>query len=70
VVLDATTTGRMIIITVETVDCHTAGEPFRIVRPQATISGQTVAERRVFAIGDGDLQALRRFLYFGTSRPR
>jgi hypothetical protein len=44
----------MIMITVETGDYHTAGEPFRIVRPQATISGQTVAERRVFAIGDAN----------------
>jgi hypothetical protein len=62
--LDATTTGRMIMTTVETVDYHTAGEPFRIVRPQATISGETVAERWVSAIGDADIQALRRFLCF------
>jgi Proline racemase len=45
-------------------DYHTAGEPFRIVRPQATISGETVAERWVSAIGDADIQALRRFLCF------
>jgi proline racemase len=49
---------------VETVDYHTAGEPFRIVQPPTTIPGSTVAERRVFAIGDADLQALRRFLCF------
>ena len=35
-----------------------------MVRPQATISGETAAERRVFAIGDADIQALRRFLCF------
>ena len=34
------------------------------MRPQATISGETAAERRVFAIGDADIQALRRFLCF------
>ena len=49
---------------IEAVDYHTAGEPFRIVRPQATIPGKTVAERRVFAMGDADIQALRRFLCF------
>ena len=49
---------------VETVDYHTAGEPFRIVRPPSTIPGSTAAERRVFAMGDADLQALRRFLCF------
>jgi proline racemase len=49
---------------VETVDYHTAGEPFRIVQPPTTIPGSTVAERRVFAMGDADLQALRRFLCF------
>jgi hypothetical protein len=55
VVVDATTTGRMIMITVETVNYHGPGEPFRIVRPQATISGETAAELRVFAIGDADI---------------
>ena len=49
---------------IEAVDYHTAGEPFRIVRPQAAIPGKTVAERRVFAMGDADIQALRRFLCF------
>jgi proline racemase len=51
--------------TVATVDYHTAGEPFRILeRPEVAILGETVAERRVFAIGDADVQALRRFLCF------
>ena len=50
--------------TVNTVDYHTAGEPFRIVRPEVPIPGATVAERRVFAMGDPDVQALRRFLCF------
>lgn len=50
--------------TVETVDYHTAGEPFRIVRPEATIPGATVAARRVAAIGDDTIQSLRRLLCF------
>jgi proline racemase len=50
--------------TVETVDYHTAGEPFRIVRPQVTIAGETVAERRIFAMDDPDVQALRRLLCY------
>jgi proline racemase len=49
---------------IETVDYHTAGEPFRIVRPHISIPGGTVAERRVFAMGDAEIQALRRFLCF------
>ena len=49
---------------IEAVDYHTAGEPFRIVRPPMTIPGKTVAERRVFAMGDAEVQALRRFLCF------
>lgn len=48
----------------ETVDYHTAGEPFRIVRPEIAIPGATVAERRIYAIEDNELQALRRFLCF------
>ncbi len=50
--------------TIEAVDYHTAGEPFRIVRPPVPIPGRTVADRRVFAIGDAEIQALRRFLCF------
>ncbi|MEU0939082.1 proline racemase family protein [Embleya sp. NPDC005971] len=39
---------------VETVDYHTAGEPFRIVsRGLPAIAGDTVAERRAIAIGVG-----------------
>ena len=50
--------------TVETVDYHTAGEPFRIVQPETPIPGATVAERRVTAIGDDATQSLRRLLCF------
>ncbi|MFE7468861.1 proline racemase family protein [Streptomyces sp. NPDC057499] len=50
---------------VRTVDYHTGGEPFRIVpEPPAAIEGATVAERRMFAIGDPDVDALRRLLCF------
>ena len=49
---------------IEAVDYHTAGEPFRIVQPPTTIGGATVAERRVLAIGDAEIQSLRRFLCF------
>jgi proline racemase len=52
------------MITVETVDYHTAGEPFRILRPDCEVVGATVAERRVSAIGDHRLQALRRLLCY------
>jgi proline racemase len=41
-------------VVVETVDYHTAGEPFRIVRTGLpTVAGDTVAERRAIAIGAG-----------------
>jgi proline racemase len=50
---------------ISTVDYHTAGEPFRIVAdPPVEIEGATVAERRVFAIGDPDVDRLRRLLCF------
>ena len=40
---------------VSTIDYHTAGELFRIVaNPPVAIEGNTVAERRVFAIDDPD----------------
>lgn len=49
--------------TIETADYHTAGEPFRIV---ATIpfelTGTTVAERRVHAMTDDDIDGLRQIL--------
>jgi proline racemase len=48
---------------IETVDYHTAGEPFRIVAdPPVPIPGATVAERRARAIDDPDVQALRAVL--------
>ena len=48
---------------VHTVDYHTGGEPFRIVpRPPVRIPGESVAERRVVAIADPTVDALRRFL--------
>jgi proline racemase len=48
---------------VRTVDYHTAGEPFRIVpEPPVPIPGPTVAQRRVHAIADPDVDGLRRFL--------
>ena len=48
---------------VPTVDYHTGGEPFRIVpRPPVHIGGGTVAQRRVVAIADPAVDALRRFL--------
>ena len=50
---------------VATTDYHTAGEPFRIVAdPPVTIEGQTVAERRLFAIADAGVDGLRKFLCF------
>ncbi|MEU0557231.1 proline racemase family protein [Dactylosporangium sp. NPDC006015] len=48
-----------------TVDYHTAGEPFRIVaEPPVALPGQSVAERRVRAIGSPDAQRLRELLCF------
>jgi proline racemase len=53
----------MLLDRVSTVDYHTGGEPFRIVpEPPVEIPGRTVAERRVFAIGDPDVDRLRRVL--------
>jgi proline racemase len=55
----------MILPSVRTVDYHTAGEPFRIVaEPPVPIPGETVAERRMFAIGDRAVDGLRRVLCF------
>src|SRR5262249_44173494 len=52
-------------LSVATTDYHTAGEPFRIVAdPPVGIEGNTVAERRVFAIDDPDVDRLRRLLCF------
>ena len=53
---------------IATTDYHTGGEPFRIVpEPPVPIPGSTVAERRVRAIEDPDVQALRAVL---CSEPR
>ncbi|HEX6351347.1 proline racemase family protein [Actinophytocola sp.] len=51
-----------------TTDYHTGGEPFRIVvDPPVPMPGETVAQRRVRAIEDPDVQALRAVL---CSEPR
>jgi proline racemase len=48
---------------VRTVDYHTGGEPFRIVpEPPVAIGGSSVAERRVVAASDPDVDGLRRLL--------
>ncbi|WP_020658777.1 proline racemase family protein [Amycolatopsis benzoatilytica] len=55
---------------IETIDWHTGGEPFRIVPtgpPAVTGDGLTVAERRVVAIGDEQVQWTRAVL---CSEPR
>jgi len=58
----------MLPSTIATTDYHTAGEPFRIVAdPPVAIEGRTVAERRVRAIEDPSVQALRAVL---CSEPR
>lgn len=50
---------------VRTVDYHTGGEPFRIVaQPPVPIPGASVAERRMFAICDPQVDGLRRMLCF------
>jgi proline racemase len=50
---------------ISTIDYHTAGEPFRIVtEPPVAIHGATVAERRVFAMNDPEVDGLRRLLCF------
>ena len=50
---------------IETVDYHTAGEPFRIVaEPPVALPGDSVADRRMRALADAEAQALRRLLCF------
>ena len=50
---------------VQAVDYHTAGEPFRIVaEPPVAIDGATVAQRRVHAMADPEVDGLRRVLCF------
>jgi proline racemase len=49
--------------TVETVDYHTGGEPFRIVaEPPVPLPGDSVADRRARAIADPDADRLRKML--------
>ena len=58
----------MLPSTIATTDYHTGGEPFRIVvDPPLPIPGSTVAERRIWAIEDPDVQGLRAVL---CSEPR
>ena len=58
----------MLPSSITTTDYHTGGEPFRIVaEPPVPLPGATVAERRVRAIADPDVQALRAVL---CSEPR
>lgn len=48
-----------------TIDYHTAGEPFRIVaNPPVEIVGDTVANRRVYAMASAEVDGLRKLLCF------
>lgn len=50
---------------IDTIDYHTAGEPFRIVAaPPVAIPGDTVAQRRANAISRPEVDGLRRLLCF------
>ena len=50
---------------IATTDYHTGGEPFRIVAdPPLPLPGNTVADRRVRAMADPDVQQLRRILCY------
>ena len=52
-------------VSVHTIDYHTGGEPFRIVAaPPVKILGDTVANRRVFAMNDPEVDGLRKLLCF------
>jgi proline racemase len=53
--------------TVHAVDYHTAGEPFRIVTEVPPLRAATVADKRVEAINDPDIDGLRALL---CSEPR
>jgi proline racemase len=51
--------------TVETVDYHTGGEPFRIVvEPRVPLAGHSVADRRIRAINDPAVDGLRQLLCY------
>ncbi|CAN2185635.1 COG3938 Proline racemase [Candidatus Nanopelagicaceae bacterium] len=53
------------MLAIETVDYHTAGEPFRIVaNPPVEILGDSVANRRVYAISNPEVDGLRKLLCF------
>ncbi len=47
---------------VESVDYHTAGEPFRIVADPPTMAGATVAEKRVYALESPEVDRIRMLL--------
>ena len=50
---------------IRTIDYHTAGEPFRIVaNPPVEIVGDTVANRRVYAMANSEIDGLRKLLCF------
>jgi len=50
---------------IRTIDYHTAGEPFRIVaKPPLEIVGDTVANRRVYAMTSAEVDGLRKLLCF------
>ena len=50
---------------IRTIDYHTAGEPFRIVaKPPVEIVGNTVANRRVYAMASVEVDGLRKLLCF------
>jgi proline racemase len=50
---------------IRTIDYHTAGEPFRIVaKPPVEIVGDTVANRRVYAMATAEVDGLRKLLCF------
>jgi proline racemase len=51
--------------TIESIDYHTAGEPFRIItNPPAALPGATVAARRAHAMTDPDVEQLRKVLCY------
>jgi proline racemase len=50
---------------IRTIDYHTAGEPFRIVaKPPVEIAGDTVADRRIYAMASAEVDGLRKLLCF------
>lgn len=50
---------------IRSVDYHTAGEPFRIIsNPPVEILGNTVAERRIYAMNNSEVDGLRKLLCY------